>query len=75
MSIELMSVEAILRNRISMLENTLRSYDRRLNTRAVDDDRKRIRALENALIDLLPMIEENDPETLPAIESLLAKKI
>jgi hypothetical protein len=75
MSIESLSVEAILRNRISMLEKTMLAYDRRMNTRAVDADRKRIRDLEGALFDLLPMIEENDPETLPAMQSLLAKKI
>ncbi|WP_157650716.1 hypothetical protein [Burkholderia ubonensis] len=75
MSMEMMSVEAILRNRISMLEKTMLAYDRRMNTLAVDADRKRILELENALIGLLPMIEENDPETLPAIERLLAKKI
>lgn len=75
MSIKPMTVESALRGRIDKLENTLRYYDRRMNTRAVDEDRKRISALESALADMLPMIEENDPEKLPAIESLLAKKI
>jgi hypothetical protein len=74
-SMNLPSNEQTLRTRILMLERTMHAYDRRMNTRAVDEDRKRISALEGALADLLPMIEENDPEKLPAIESLLAKKI
>lgn len=75
MSIAPLNVESILRNRISMLEKTMHAYDRRMNTRAVDADRKRIRELEGALMDMLPMIAENDPEKLASIESLLVKKI
>jgi hypothetical protein len=70
-----MSVETILRNRIDMLEKTMYAYDRRMNTRAVDEDRKRIQALEDALVDLLPLIAQHAPEKLTFAESLLAKKI
>jgi hypothetical protein len=71
---DVMSVEKVLRLRIDALEKTMYAYDRRMNTRAVDEDRKHIRDLENMLIDLLPMIEQHAPEKLTFAENLLAKK-
>ncbi|WP_109479178.1 hypothetical protein [Paraburkholderia sp. C35] len=75
MSMGLMSRETILRHRIDMLEKTMYAYDRRMNTQAVAADRKRIQELEDALVDLLPLIDAHAPEKLTFVADLLAKKI
>ncbi|ABO60575.1 hypothetical protein LA345_38800 (plasmid) [Burkholderia vietnamiensis] len=53
--------ERLLRERIAKLESTLTFYDRRFNTNAADEERKRLAALESALDDVLCSHPTDDP--------------
>jgi hypothetical protein len=55
------SREALLRGRISRLEKSIRYYDAALNTARLDEDRKRLAALESALADVLCSHPKDDP--------------
>ncbi|MDF0506573.1 hypothetical protein POK33_38125 [Burkholderia cenocepacia] len=58
--------EKLLRERIAKLERTMHYYDRALNTPQLDRDRKRLSALELALIDVLHSDGQNDPAAVLA---------